>query len=763
VETIFDTSTIIHIALALIVFLGARLTPRWPGVKWLVVSLSVYLSLRYFHWRYTETLNTATTVGFVISLCLVLAETYGLVAALLFYFQTLSPKEEEPPPIGDDFTPSVDVMVTIFNESPDILYRTLVACKALDYPTKRVIVCDDGQSDEIRLLTEKLGCVYIRGPRNEDAKSGNLNHAMTKSDGELILTMDVDHVPVRTFLRETVGFFRDEKVALVQTAHHFYKPDIFQKNLRVEEVASNEQDMFFHVVQPGRNRWNSSFYCGSGAVIRRSALEKVGGFRTETVTEDIHTSLRLHGQGYRSVYVNKDLAAGLAPEDFPSYLNQRKRWARGCFQIFLKDNPLWARGLTLSQRVNYFASIFYFLHGWPRLMFLIAPLSYLLFRQYPLRAGIPELISYFLPHLCAFMSVLPAVSRVFRKAFWADIYETVMCLPLAVASLGVVFRPSDKSFAVTPKGLRFTRNTIQIGMIWWLLALGMLTVFGLWLGSFRLVDGRGDSTALIINLTWALYNFLVIISAILTAYERPQLRHMPRLARRIPCEVNVKEGPTIQTYTRDLSETGLSLDLREIYSLNPEVSLILKGDGELTCLEGEISRFDRRRARGNPSVGIRFLNVSEEQHESIVRQMYSSPDVWADAHSRTEAGALLSLGRIATSSLRARAALQRMRRRSLRVDLVEKCRVRIDGQEYEGSLHDVSVDGFAVEMSAHIPDAIGDATVILYGPQRETEVPCRAVYSRESLGGAKLGLQVLDRAPVAAWMADKKGNEPRPL
>jgi hypothetical protein len=229
----------------------------------------------------------------------------------------------------------------------------------------------------------------------------------------------------------------------------------------------------------------------------------------------------------------------------------------------------------------------------------------------------------------------------------------------------------------------------------------------------------------------------------------------PRLARRIPCEVKVKEGPTIQASTRDLSETGLSLDLHEIYSLNPEVSITLKGDGELTRVEGEIARFDRRGIHPEPSVGVRFKEVSEEQRQSLVRQMYSSPDMWAGAHSRTEAGALLSLGRIATSALRARAALQRMKRRSLRVDLSATCRVRIAGQEFAGALHDVSIDGLAVEMSGPLPDAIGDATVILNGSRRELEVPCRAVYSRGSIGGVKLGLHVLDRATLARWMAER--------
>ncbi len=257
-------------------------------------------------------------------------------------------------------------------------------------------------------------------------------------------------------------------------------------------------------------------------------------------------------------------------------------------------------------------------------------------------------------------------------------------------------------------------------------------------------------------MTWALYNFFIIISAILTAYERPQLRTMPRLARKIACEIKVKEGPTIQTQTRDLSETGLSLDLHEIYSINPEVSIILKGDGELTRLKGDMTRFDRRGMRRDPSVGIRFRDVTEAQHQSIVRQMYSSPQIWADAHSRTEAGALMSLGRIATSALRARTALQAMKRRSLRVDLIEQCRVRIDDETFEGSLQDVSIDGLAIELHGTIPESIGEVTVMLNGtPDRTIEIACRAVYSRGSIGGVKLGLHVLDRPALATWMSHR--------
>jgi len=186
------------------------------------------------------------------------------------------------------------------------------------------------------------------------------------------------------------------------------------------------------------------------------------------------------------------------------------------------------------------------------------------------------------------------------------------------------------------------------------------------------------------------------------------------------------------------------------------VSLVLKGNGEVTNLRGEIARFDRRGARRSPSVAVRFHDVSETQRQSLVRQMYSSPAMWAEAHSRTEAGALLSLGRIATSALRARAALQRMKRRSLRIDRVEKCRVRLDGEEYDAELQDVSVDGLAVEVGDAIPDTIGETAVVLDGDQGRLEIPCRPVYSRGTQGGVKLGLRVLDRAALARWLAGQR-------
>ncbi len=759
-ETLFPVITLVNLALALAAFVGARLSVRWPQVKWVVIGISVYLSGLYFLWRYLYTLNTSGPMGLFISLSLVLAETYGFIAALLFYFQTMSPREEECPVIENGDFPSVDILITIYNESPEILYRTVVACMAIEYPRKKLYVCDDGQRQEIRELTERLGCNYIRGPRNEDAKAGNLNHALKVTQGELILTLDVDHIPVRSFLQETAGFFRDPRVALVQTAHHFYNPDIFQRNLRVEEVSSNEQDMFFHVVQPGRNRWNSSFYCGSGAILRRSALEETGGFRTETLTEDIHTSIYLHSLGYRSVYVNKDLAAGLAPEDFESYAKQRTRWARGCFQVFLRDNPLLVRGLKPSQRICYFASVFYFLHGPPRLVFLVAPLTFLLFHYHPLVTGIPNLITFYFPHLIATLSVLPAITKVFRKAFWADIYETVMCLPLTGALFGVLWNSRARHFAVTPKGLRRTSSSMKLGRAWWLMGLGLLTAFAMWKGSFELVRGSREPEALIINIVWSVYNFFILVSAVLTAYERPQLRSMPRLERRIPCKIRLEDGSEIDTTTRDLSETGLSIDLQGIYSISSKVDVELIGKSETTKLRGELIRFDRKRTRRAPSVGIRFPDLTEKEHQAIIRQMYCDPDTWAGAHDQMEAGAFRSLWKIGTSAVRVRTALRPMQRRSLRYGLGNDCRVQVAGESRSGKLLDVGGGGLAIELERPIEETVQELTVILPDlAGGESAVRCKPVYVRGSLGGVRVGVRVLDPAALPKWItATRKAN-----
>jgi len=312
----------------------------------------------------------------------------------------------------------------------------------------------------VRELAASLGCAYLRRPdRSLHAKAGNLNHAFKQSDGEFVALFDVDHVPVTSFLKDTVGFFQDPTVAFVQTPQHFYNPDIFQRNLRLEQELKNEQALFFRTMQSGRDRHNSAFFAGSGGVFRRGPLEEIGGFQTQTISEDLHTSLILHSRGYQSRYLNKVLSVGLMPETLEGYLKQRTRWAIGSLQVLLRDNPLTIRGLTLAQRIDYFGSIFYFFFGIPRVICLLAPLASLLFQVPALNADVWEMSVMFSSFFLASIVAMRTVSRGSRNAFWSDIYEMTMCFALSWAVLKtLLLLGKEQPFLVTPKGQRVTKS-----------------------------------------------------------------------------------------------------------------------------------------------------------------------------------------------------------------------------------------------------------------------------------------------------------------
>ena len=160
-----------------------------------------------------------------------------------------------------------------------------------------------------------------------------------------VAIFDCDHVPTRSFLQVTMGWFvRDQKLAMLQTPHHFYSPDPFERNLEQFRIIPNEGELFYGVVQDGNDFWNATFFCGSCAVLRRRALDEIGGIAVETVTEDAHTSLRMQMNGWNTAYINIPQAAGLATERLSGHVRQRIRWARGMIQILRTDNPLFARG-----------------------------------------------------------------------------------------------------------------------------------------------------------------------------------------------------------------------------------------------------------------------------------------------------------------------------------------------------------------------------------------------------------------------------------
>lgn len=266
---------------------------------------------------------------------------------------------------------SVDVFVTVYGEPLDTIERTVRAVQNLRGQHLTWIL-DDGRSDAVRALAAELGARYIRRLTNHGAKAGNINHALSLTSGEYFAIFDADFVPKEDFLYETVPFFVDESVAFVQTPQSYGN----MKNL-VSRGAGFMQSVFYRFIQPGRNRFNAAFCVGTNVVFRRTAVLEIGGMCTDSKSEDVWTSLRLHENGWKSVYIPVTLAVGNAPETIEDYTKQQMRWASGGFEILFRRNPLSPRTrLTLDQRLQYWVTSTHYLVGIvPILLIFVPPLE----------------------------------------------------------------------------------------------------------------------------------------------------------------------------------------------------------------------------------------------------------------------------------------------------------------------------------------------------------------------------------------------------
>jgi cellulose synthase (UDP-forming) len=419
--------------------------PLHPA-RQVVVAAFIGVGIWYLYWR----LGTFNAAHPVFSRLLYGAEVFGFVTALLNAFMTWRLTERHAPPPAAGL--KVDVFIPTYNEDVDMVRRTALAARVMEYPHQTWIL-DDGNRPAMRAMAESLGVRYLARSENGDAKAGNLNHALPHSDAELIATFDADHAPRRDFLLKTLGYFRDAKVAFVQTPQDFYNLDSFQNRTDSgRRVAWSEQSLFFRVIQRGKDAWNAAFYCGSCAVIRRSALDSIGGFATGTVTEDIHTSLRLHKRGYRSVYHCESLAYGVAPAKIEPFLKQRVRWGVGAMNVWRKEGILFTRGLTLAQRLNYLATALAYFDGWQKAFFYFAPVYVLMAGAMPIGVDTSSFLLHFLPYIALNFLAFEEIARGYGRSLLIEQYNMARFAGFAWSTLGLL--RTRKRFGVTAKAAR---------------------------------------------------------------------------------------------------------------------------------------------------------------------------------------------------------------------------------------------------------------------------------------------------------------------
>ncbi|WP_416771900.1 UDP-forming cellulose synthase catalytic subunit [Pseudomonas sp. RHF3.3-3] len=606
-----------------------RVPGRFPVLALIVLSLVA--SLRYLYWRLTDTLGFEGWLDTLFGYGLVLAEFYALVVLIFGYVQTAWPLRRRPVLLAGDPSdwPTVDVFIPTYNEALNIVKLSIFAAQAMDWPKDklRVHVLDDGRREEFRRFCSSIGVNYITRDNNFHAKAGNLNEALKVTDGEYIAMFDADHVPTRSFLQIGMGWFlKDSKLAMLQTPHFFFSPDPFEKNLNTFRAVPNEGELFYGLVQDGNDLWNATFFCGSCAILRRKPLEEIGGVAVETVTEDAHTALKLNRAGYNTAYLAIPQAAGLATESLSRHISQRIRWARGMAQIFRVDNPLMGKGLNLGQRICYANAMLHFFYGLPRLVFLTAPLAYLIFGAQIFHASALMITAYALPHLFHSNLTNSCIQGRFRHSFWNEVYETVLAWYIMPPVLMALVNPRFGGFNVTDKGGIIDKEYFDWKLARPYIVLLALNLIGLLCGIWQLIWGGPDTEiTVLINCVWTLYNLIITSAAVAVASETRQVRSEPRVRAELPVKIGLADGTEVYGMTQDFSQRGLGLKL-------PEGTTVAAGERIRVSLfrNSQTSQFDTTVVFSKGQyLGALFDPLTLRQQSELVRMTFSRADTWA--------------------------------------------------------------------------------------------------------------------------------------
>ncbi|MDB4951014.1 MAG: cellulose synthase [Gemmatimonadetes bacterium] len=598
-----------------------RLSPWQERAVRAVAVVTLAYWTYYIAWRWTSTLNTH---ALWFSIPLALAETWGLLTAFVMTHSVWRIRHRTPvaPPPGM----SVDVFITCYDEPLEVIRRTAVGARSIRYPHKTWLL-DDGRRDEVRSMAEALGVGYLTRPTNEHAKAGNLNNALKHTDGGYILQLDADHVPLPHMLDRLLGFFaEDPGLGFVQSPQDFYNTDGFTYD--VSETGQRiweEQRLFFGVIQPGKDRINGTFFCGSCAVIRRAALDGIGGFSTHSITEDIETSMKLHAAGWRSAFYGESLAYGLAAGSAVAFHTQHLRWGQGAMQVLRKYNPLTLPGLTLAQRVSYFGSLTAYVGGLQKLVYYAAPIVFFLTGTLPIKALNAEFLARFLPFLVLSIAMGEALGRGRSRTMVAERYHMVKFWTYTKAVLSIL-RNKPLTFKVTPKGPghvpfatyapHVTLMALSVAAVAW---ATLASRFG-WMG----YGGQGwGSTAFRTNALWLVVNFAFAAQVVRLSLRVRQQRADHRFRDRFPVTARVrgmggKLRPSLGI-AEDLNPGGMAFRLGTELAEGTAVKLTLPLSTRSVEVRGTVLHCERVETAGTRvfRCGVRFDAMPVNARDAI--------------------------------------------------------------------------------------------------------------------------------------------------
>ena len=607
----------------------------------LVGGIFLALFVRYFLWRSLTTLNFSNPADGVFSVSLFAMELLAMIGSafqmLLLFTAKNRARQADQCSIAvkaGRYNPTVDILIPTYNEPDFIIKRTIMGCQALNYERKQIYVLDDTQRQSIKQLAQNLGCHYITRPDNSHAKAGNLNNALRQTSGELVVVFDADFVPTTNFLERTVGFFRNEKIALLQTPQSFYNSDPIARNLGLEKIITSEEEVFYRYLQPIKDGARSVVCAGTSFVVRREALRNIGYFATDSVSEDYFTGIRLSAKGYELAYLDEKLSAGLAAESIGAHIDQRLRWVRGTLQaFFIKSNPLTIPGLSLWQRLGHLEGLVHWFTCLPRVFFLFVPIVCVFGQLTPVLTTLPEIVYVFVPYYVILLTMFSWLNKRSRSILLSDVYSIIQAIPVSITVIKVLFSPFSKGFKVTPKGLardKFNYN--------WSLALPMTILLAATIVGFGMSLISFQSSGFNLGLCWGAYNLLTISVAMMTLLDLPKLSFFEWYDR--TKDINLYGDRLVhQGKTQKISEEGVEILLEQ--EVNLPTNLMVELIPEVLILSGRVTRSYVE--NGSLRAIVKFQDVSIEQHRELVEMLYCRPGQWERRNTPNELQSVLIL------------------------------------------------------------------------------------------------------------------------
>jgi cellulose synthase (UDP-forming) len=597
---------------------AGRFFDRHPKTLRTLALLALVWGVGYLVWRFGWSGEGTSPVLFTM---LLVTEVYGLWALGTLAWYSWS----RPSAVRPAATPgrAVDVYVCTYDEPAEVVAATLAGCRALAYPHTTYLL-DDGRRPEMEELARIAGARYLTRTDNSHAKAGNINAALPRTEGELVLMLDADHVPMPDALDAMVGYFDDERVALVQSPHDFFNHDSVQHYV----VGRHEQSLFYRVVCPGKDRHGAAYWCGSAAVLRREALLEIGGVATETIAEDFHTTVRLQRHGWTSRYHDEVLVQGLAPHDLDGYLLQRDRWARGNLAVFtLPESPLRARELTPLQRLSYFTSLAAYLAP-PMRLLLLATLGLVIWTgELPMKVSVAALAALWLPSVSLNLLAGSALARGYMRIGETAHYE-LMTMEIYTRALRCIFVPGRTAFKVTPKqgadvgGLQAVRKLRLVVVAAVVLGAGTaLRALDL-AGIGPLPDMPGIATWVVVAL--GLIELRRVMRTLVTVGRRQQRRQVYRFEG--DATAHCFDGDThVGGRLVDASAAGVGLVLDAPLPLGSRPSVVLElqdATGETHEVAAEVTVRSCREADGRHLVGATIDGIDPASRMWLMEWCY---------------------------------------------------------------------------------------------------------------------------------------------